>query len=142
MTRVGEYPIPPRARVEYCGSCGASITWAKTKLGRATPLDLRTVEERHGVRYALTHFATCPQSREWRKFGPAPVPSALPEQPLSAWARYVAERRERCRLADGTLVACWWLHGRRDFRSEPVVTDEDIAREARALATRGQEDEL
>lgn len=31
------------------------------------PLSLTTVDERGGVRYALTHFADCPHGREWRK---------------------------------------------------------------------------
>jgi hypothetical protein len=139
MSRIGEYPIPERAKVQYCGSCGASITWTKTSGGRATPLDLRTVERRDGQRFALTHFATCPQSREWRRNGatPAPVPQ---EAPLSAWGLYVAERRERCRLADGTLPCGWWLLGRKDFRSEPAT--EEIDRELRAMAALHEEDEL
>lgn len=136
MTRIGEYPIPARAKVEHCRSCGASITWAKTKLGRLTPLDLRTVEHRDGQRFALTHWVSCPNAREWRH-GPA-APAAPQPQELSAWGTYVAERRERVTLADGAVPWCWWLYGRKDFRSEVVVSEQDIAREA--LAALHEED--
>lgn len=65
--RAGEYPIPPNATPTYCRSCGATIVWTRTESNKAIPLSLTTVEEREGVRYALTHFADCPESRQWRK---------------------------------------------------------------------------
>jgi hypothetical protein len=141
MSRPGEYPIPPRARAEHCGSCGASITWAMTPGGRATPLDLGTVERRDGQRWALTHFARCPQSREWRRAGPVVAQVAPAAQAESEGARRVRERRERFRLADGSLIACWWMYGRIDHRSGPTVSDGDIAREAAAVAGAAEESE-
>jgi len=65
--RAGEYAIPPDAQVAHCRSCEAEIVWARTEGGRAIPLSLKTVEERGGVRYALTHFADCPHGKEWSK---------------------------------------------------------------------------
>lgn len=65
--RAGEYAIPPDAQPARCRSCGAQIVWARTEAGRAIPLSLTTVEERDGVRYALTHFADCPHGKEWSK---------------------------------------------------------------------------
>jgi hypothetical protein len=68
-----------------CRSCKAEITWAETRQGRRIPLD---VEERSdgnivieadgkaayltkgqaytGPRF-VSHFATCPQSKSWRR---------------------------------------------------------------------------
>lgn len=65
--RVGEYPIPRYAKVNRCASCDAAITWTKTSAGRPIPLSLATVERRDGVAYALSHFADCPQAKEWKK---------------------------------------------------------------------------
>ncbi len=63
--RRGEYPSPSGARIEYCKSCDAVIVWARTERGRAVPLSLVTAEMRDGVAYLLSHFADCPESREW-----------------------------------------------------------------------------
>ena len=63
--RIGEYPVPPSARVARCASCQAAIVWTKTEAGRAIPLSVAMVEEREGVRYALTHFADCEHAKEW-----------------------------------------------------------------------------
>ena len=65
--RAGEYPISAEAHVARCKSCQALIVWARTEGGRAIPLSLATVEERGGVRYALTHFADCPEAKQWSK---------------------------------------------------------------------------
>lgn len=65
--RAGEYPIPPNAEPSHCRSCGAAIVWARTEGGRAIPLSLATVAERDGVRYALAHFADCPDAKDWSK---------------------------------------------------------------------------
>ena len=65
--RAGEYPIPPGAAVVRCRSCGARIVWVRTEAGKAMPLSLATVETRDGVRYALTHFADCPDAKDWSK---------------------------------------------------------------------------
>lgn len=65
--RAGEYIVPDQANVGRCRSCQALIVWARTEGGRPIPLSLATVEERGGVRYALAHFADCPQSKQWSK---------------------------------------------------------------------------
>lgn len=63
--RRGEYPVPSDARVEYCRSCGAAIVWRRTARGAALPLSAATILWRRAERYALSHFADCPDSREW-----------------------------------------------------------------------------
>ena len=45
--------------VGACRSCGAEILWALTPRGRKAPLN----------RDGTSHFATCPQSLDWRKGG-------------------------------------------------------------------------
>ena len=65
--RAGEYPIPAGATSCPCRSCGQEIVFTRTAQGKAIPLSLVTMEERDGVCYALTHFADCPHSRDWRR---------------------------------------------------------------------------
>lgn len=65
--RRGEYELPEIATPTTCRSCGAAMVFIKTAQGKALPLSLATVEERDGKRYALAHFADCPQSKEWSK---------------------------------------------------------------------------
>lgn len=65
--RRGEYALPSGARVVACLSCGASIVWLHTPAGRAMPLSLATVQTRGGVAYCLSHFADCPEGKEWSK---------------------------------------------------------------------------
>jgi hypothetical protein len=67
--RTGEYVVPEDAAPETCASCGASIAWATTKRGRPMPLSLATVERRGGQRWALAHFADCPQGAGWSRGG-------------------------------------------------------------------------
>lgn len=50
-----------------CASCGAEIRWQRTPAGHATPINPD----------GTTHWATCPQARDWRKRH-APVPKPLP----------------------------------------------------------------
>lgn len=70
----------------HCRTCGAPVRWVKTASGRAMPLDAEPVErgnvvlrdgravyvskgnpaEQNEPRY-VSHFATCPQSRDWRR---------------------------------------------------------------------------
>ena len=64
----GYYPIPSGERPTLCKSCGARIVWTKTETGKPIPLDLSYVRG-IGTREALTHFAKCPQGREWRQQG-------------------------------------------------------------------------
>jgi hypothetical protein len=63
--RPGEYVMPHPVYRAKCKSCGAEITFVRTAGGRMMPLSLSTVEERDGVRYALSHFIDCPDSKEW-----------------------------------------------------------------------------
>lgn len=63
----GEYEIPEFAEPAVCKSCDAAIVWAKTTSGASIPLDLQTVRIIAGRRYARTHFATCPHSKQWRR---------------------------------------------------------------------------
>jgi hypothetical protein len=65
--RAGEYPVPEGATSAACRSCGARIVWTRTAAGKPIPLSVATIQEHDGVRYALTHFADCPESREWRR---------------------------------------------------------------------------
>lgn len=63
--RRGEYELPVDTRIETCKSCGAQIVWTYRPNGRAMPLSLATVQTRGGKKYCLTHFADCPDSKEW-----------------------------------------------------------------------------
>jgi hypothetical protein len=74
-----------------CRSCGARIRWGLTPKGKAVPVDWEPVAEgnlvlevyetdltvtvlpfrkgkhsEHGPRY-VSHFATCPQAKAWRR---------------------------------------------------------------------------
>ena len=53
-----------------CLSCGAAIVWMMTVNNRRMPVNAETVESgetiyMHGKH--VSHFATCPQSDQWRK---------------------------------------------------------------------------
>jgi hypothetical protein len=63
--RPGEYPLPANAFPAKCASCGMAIVFCRTAAGKQIPLSLATVEEREGIKYAVTHFADCPQAKEW-----------------------------------------------------------------------------
>lgn len=79
-----------------CRSCGARITWLKTAAGKSIPVDedpapdgnivvdegiarvlgreemaqvKRTANELYFEPRYRSHFATCPQAREWRRSG-------------------------------------------------------------------------
>jgi hypothetical protein len=71
---------------DFCRSCGAEIVWAETPKGRRMPVDahpypngnlrLDNMEGRivatvrkpePGQRRYRPHFATCPQSSDWRR---------------------------------------------------------------------------
>lgn len=67
-----------RSSFGYCRSCNAQIIWARTKAGKAIPLDFATVSEpeRHSLSLHfdpaaghISHFATCPSAGEHRKRG-------------------------------------------------------------------------
>ncbi len=42
----------------HCRSCGAPVMWTVTAKGKRMPVDRDT---------GISHFATCPQSKTWRK---------------------------------------------------------------------------
>lgn len=45
-----------------CRSCGAPILWCVTVKGKKMPVDISTEGEP-----TTSHFATCPESDQWRK---------------------------------------------------------------------------
>jgi len=57
-------------KVEHCRSCNAEMVWLKTKKGKTIPVNRETVQEgdeefehsRH-----VSHFATCPDAKQWRR---------------------------------------------------------------------------
>ncbi len=65
--RQGEYELPPHAQLGTCHSCNAPVAWIQTANKRFMPLSIATIEERDGVKYALSHFADCPDSKKWSK---------------------------------------------------------------------------
>lgn len=65
--RVGEYAIPPHAQIGTCHSCQAEVAWIRTQHDQWMPLSLATAETRDGMRYALPHFADCPEAQQWSK---------------------------------------------------------------------------
>lgn len=65
--RKGEYAIPPHAQLGTCHSCKASVVWIQTAAKRFMPLSVATIEERDGVKYALSHFSDCEHAKEWRR---------------------------------------------------------------------------
>jgi len=50
--------LPPGAQLTSCRSCGAVIYFVTTERGKQMPMDAETGE---------THFATCPQAKQWSK---------------------------------------------------------------------------
>lgn len=65
--RRGEFQLPGDAQPEACRSCGMPIVWGMTTAGKMIPLSLRTVEEREGIKFVLSHFSDCPHAREWSR---------------------------------------------------------------------------
>ncbi len=61
----GTYPIPHGAKPTHCASCGASIVWRRTESGAPIPLSLATACTVGGQRVATSHFADCPDAKEW-----------------------------------------------------------------------------
>lgn len=72
-----------------CSSCGKTVVWAKTRLGRNMPLDQVPPSEgniritngivvigKRGDGPFLSHFATCPQAEQHRKNGHNPKGTA------------------------------------------------------------------
>jgi len=65
--RRGEYQVPADATIDYCHSCDAEIVWIKTPKGKAMPLSVKTIERRDGERWAICHWADCPEAKEWKR---------------------------------------------------------------------------
>ncbi len=51
--------------LQKCRSCGASIVWLRTRLGKAIPYDVLPVDDKG--QQTVTHFATCPHAAQHRK---------------------------------------------------------------------------
>lgn len=99
----GYYPIPAGKQPMHCRSCGASVVWAKTEKGKSIPLDLAHVRVGPSGREALTHFATCPQGKQWRMTGKQPFICGIGE-----------DLAESQRLADQVQRLREEYHGERD----------------------------
>lgn len=66
--RTGEYLVPDAPEYGRCRSCGAEIIWIETVSGAKCPLSVASIEQDgDGRRYALTHFADCPNAARHRK---------------------------------------------------------------------------
>ena len=61
------------ARIVRCSSCQAPIIFLATEAGNQMPVNAETVEE-HDTVYEhgrhISHFATCPNSKHYRKRKP------------------------------------------------------------------------
>lgn len=63
--------------VEQCRSCKKPVVWVVTKNGKSMPVDAESATEderklfgirpEHDPKRHISHFATCPQSKDWRK---------------------------------------------------------------------------
>lgn len=72
MTEPEPYVVPEGWVIDglgHCRSCGAPIAWAITPKGKRAPIN------RDGV----THFATCPEARAWRRRDPVKPADVAPE---------------------------------------------------------------
>ena len=62
-------------KIEHCRSCNAEIIWMKTSKGKTAPVNADSVDEEDrrdpntifDPKKHMNHFATCPQSKQWRK---------------------------------------------------------------------------
>ena len=65
--RKGEYELPAHAQLRTCHTCNAPVVRIQTAKKRFMPLSIATIEERAGVKYALSHFIDCPDATKWSK---------------------------------------------------------------------------
>jgi len=71
-SRKGEYRVPGQARLSECRSCHAPIIWARTGNDKPIPLSVASIRtDEHGIRWALSHFADCPNAAVHRSPAPA-----------------------------------------------------------------------
>ena len=57
-------------RIVRCRSCRGMIIWFETPAGKKMPVDADTVDPEDDellIGKHISHFATCPDSRKWRK---------------------------------------------------------------------------
>ena len=64
--------LRPRTEVHaVCRSCGAPITWLRTRSGKRMPADdpgrVLTENQLFDLKAHVSHFATCPQAAAHRK---------------------------------------------------------------------------
>lgn len=68
--RRGELEVTSDDTHDVCKSCGAAILWHKLGPGRFMPLSITTIEQdAGGRRFALSHFADCPNASQHRGHG-------------------------------------------------------------------------
>lgn len=66
--RRGEIEVTSADTHDVCKSCGAAILWHKFAAGHFIPLSIVTIEQDvSGRRFALSHFADCPNANQHRK---------------------------------------------------------------------------
>lgn len=61
---------PDAQRPQLCRSCRQPISWLKTSNDKLIPVDAETVrssDTHFDGRRHVSHFATCPQAKKWRK---------------------------------------------------------------------------
>jgi len=62
------FPIPSRAPVHTCSSCGAPVVFITTAKGKWMPLSLNKAKSNVlGERVAPSHFSDCPNAAQHRK---------------------------------------------------------------------------
>lgn len=58
-------------QISFCRSCAKEITWVRSAAGRPIPCDPKVLtlvtDADDVVKGRLTHFATCPQAKEWSR---------------------------------------------------------------------------
>lgn len=66
--RRGEIEVTADDTPDTCESCHAPILWHKLGPGRFIPLSVQTIEQdAGGRRFALSHFADCPNANQHRR---------------------------------------------------------------------------
>lgn len=68
LERKGEIEVTAADTPDSCESCKAPILWHKIGTGRFLPLSVQTIEQdAGGRRFAITHFADCPNAAQHRR---------------------------------------------------------------------------
>lgn len=89
--RKSEYRVPARAPIRQCNSCHAQVVWILLGSGKQMPLSVASIRtDEQGVRWALSHFADCPNAAQHRRARAATIeaepdhPAACPNHPTIA----------------------------------------------------------